>query len=297
MPAEAREFSDLRARRAPVRRVLLTICSNGIAMLRRWYGAAAAVIFLVGAPADGVADGPAAAAATMASGGSMARQNAVAHSEGYSFMRTPADVWAQVARGALIHADNDGDYRLANVSFPVARPEVIVFLEHLAADYRAACGERLVVTSLTRPINRQPSNSSRLSVHPAGMAIDLRIPAKAECRRWLEARLLELQAADLLEVIRERRPPHYHVGLFPAAYREFLEAEVAAERARMRAYEEAEETRLAVLSGRAFGGPDGSGSGGLLHWLILLLAAPTALVLAWARRAGRPQDGQQTWPG
>jgi hypothetical protein len=225
----------------------------------------------------------AATAQSMASSGSMARQNAVAREEGYGFMRTPADVWQRVARGELVHADGSDDYELAGVSFPVARPEVVVFLERLAADYRAACGEKLVVTSLTRPITRQPRNSSPLSVHPAGMAIDLRIPPRADCRHWLETQLLELQAADVLEVIRERRPPHYHVGLFTAAYRELVEAEVEAERARLQAEEEAQ-WQASVTSAR-LGGDVGTG---WLRWLALLVLVPGIALLRFGglRRRG-----------
>jgi hypothetical protein len=224
----------------------------------------------------------AAGAQSMASSGSMARQNAVAREEGYTFMRTPADVWQRVARGDLVHADGNEDYALSGVSFPVARPEVVVFLERLAADYRAACGEKLVVTSLTRPTTRQPRNSSALSVHPAGMAIDLRIPSVPTCRRWLEARLLELQAANVLEVIRENRPPHYHVGLFTAAYREFVEAEVAAERARVQADEAYWQ---ATVTSAHLGGDV---VGGRLGWLALFIVGPGIALLAFGglRRRG-----------
>jgi hypothetical protein len=222
----------------------------------------------------------------MASGGSMARQNAAARAEGYVFMRTPEDVRDRLARGDLVHAVGNEDYQLANVSFPVARPEVVVFLERLAADYRAACGEKLVVTSLTRPITRQPRNSSPLSVHPAGMAIDLRIPARTDCRRWLETRLLELQAADVLEVIRERRPPHYHVGLFTAAYRQLVEAEVEVERARMWAEEEA--LLRSTLSAAHIGGSMG---GGRYRWLMLLVLTPGIglVALRWRRAPSPPE--------
>jgi hypothetical protein len=240
----------------------------GMAMVAVLSGAA---LPPAGVAATSAAEATTAAAATrtMASGGSMARQNAAARAEGYSFMRTPGDVWDRVARGDLVHALGNEDYTLAGVSFPVARPEVVVFLERLSADYREACGERLVVTSLTRPITRQPRNSSPHSVHPAGMAIDLRIPGRTECRRWLETRLLELQAADVLEVIRERRPPHYHVGLFTAAYRQMVEAEVAAEQARMWAEEET--AWRAMVATAQVGGDMGKGRA---RWLVLLALAP-----------------------
>ena len=37
------------------------------------------------------------------------------------------------------------DFELHRVSFPYARPELDLFLRRLSAQYRAACGERLVV--------------------------------------------------------------------------------------------------------------------------------------------------------
>ena len=45
-----------------------------------------------------------------------------------------------------------------------ARPEVVLFLERLGKQYREACGEPLVVTSLTRPKSSQPH--SRTAVKP-----------------------------------------------------------------------------------------------------------------------------------
>jgi hypothetical protein len=101
------------------------------------------------------------------------------------------------------------------VSFPYARPEVRTFLEQLGHAYRAACGEPLVVTSLVRPITRQPWNASPISVHPTGMAIDLRRSDRRGCRQYLESTLLALEAEGMIEAIRERWPAHYHVAVFP----------------------------------------------------------------------------------
>jgi hypothetical protein len=56
------------------------------------------------------------------------------------------------------------------------------------------------------------------------MAVDLRIPASADARRWLETELLDLEQADVLDVTRERRPPHYHVAVFPEAFAAFAAA-------------------------------------------------------------------------
>jgi hypothetical protein len=63
------------------------------------------------------------------------------------------------------------------------RVETDLFVKRLAGQYRAACGERLVVTSLTRPASLQPRNASDRSVHPTGMAVDLRVPPTSSCRR------------------------------------------------------------------------------------------------------------------
>jgi hypothetical protein len=221
---------------------------------------------------------------------SMERQHSVALGEKYSFLRTRADIDRTVADGQLVPVTGNGDYELANVSFPFTLPEVRLFIERLGAEYREVCGEPLTVTSLMRPTTRQPRNASRLSVHPTGMAVDLRLPGRPECRGWLEGRLLELEAADLLDVTRERRPPHYHVALFPASYRAYVDSlveaeQVALEAARQDSIAAAEpEARLHAPRLAAVGTPGGSSS----VWLYAALATlPMMLLAAWQRRARR----------
>ena len=53
------------------------------------------------------------------------------------------------------------------------------------------------------------------------MAIDLRRPA-GRCRGWLESVLLSLEARGVLEATRERRPPHYHVAVYPKPYAAYV---------------------------------------------------------------------------
>lgn len=150
---------------------------------------------------------------------SMVRQNEVARENDYTFLRTPSQVREFVEEGRLVPIDGNADYRVSSgVDYPFARPELRTFLERLAAQYRAGCGEQLVVTSLTRPLSRQPGNAHPLSVHPAGMAVDLRVSQEPGCRQWLEATLLSLEGNDLIDVTRERRPPHYHIAVFADAY-------------------------------------------------------------------------------
>ena len=158
---------------------------------------------------------------------SLLRQNEAAREHDFSYLRTSSDVREFAERGLLVRLRGNSDYRLASgyVSFPYARPEVKLFIERLADQYRDACGERLVVTSLTRPVTRQPANASHLSVHPTGMAADLRRSSRSSCRRWLESTLLLLEGRGVLEATREQRPPHFHVTLFPDPYMRYLGAD------------------------------------------------------------------------
>ena len=153
------------------------------------------------------------------------RQNREARAHDFTFVREGRQVDRFVNAGLLVPLDGNENYRLHNVSFEVARPEVRLFVERLSAQYRQACGEPLVVTSLTRPTSHQPRNASSLSVHPTGMALDLRRPSKPKCRRWLESTLLYLDGQDVLDATRESRPPHYHVALFPSSYVAYVAAQ------------------------------------------------------------------------
>jgi hypothetical protein len=154
---------------------------------------------------------------------SMIRQHTVAKRNDYKFLRTAAEVFEWVRQERLVTVTSTANYALSgNVSFPYARPAVKLFIERLAAQYRAATGERLVITSLTRPLNQQPENASALSVHPAGMAADLAIPGNVKNRRWLEKTLLALEDKAVLDVTRERHPKHYHVAVFPAQYERYV---------------------------------------------------------------------------
>lgn len=161
---------------------------------------------------------PAPAQSLRGSHASLVRQRQWARSHDFTFLRTASDVRRFVEEGLLVSLPGNGDYEVDGASFPYARPEIRTFVLRLASQYRRACGEKLVVTSLTRPSSRQPRNASRLSVHPTGMAIDFRRSRHESCRRWLEETLLGLEEEGVLEATSERRPPHYHVAVFPEPY-------------------------------------------------------------------------------
>jgi hypothetical protein len=154
------------------------------------------------------------------SSASLTRQNRAAERHDFTYLRTASQVRQYVEAGYLVEVPARGAHHevARGVSFPYARPAVRTFVARLAEQYHHACGEKLVVTSLTRPMSRQPRNASDRSVHPTGMAMDLRRSRRPACQRWIERVLLDLERAGVLEATRERRPPHYHVALYPEPY-------------------------------------------------------------------------------
>ena len=153
---------------------------------------------------------------------SLVQQNAQAVRHDFTYLRESRQLRRFVGAGLLVPVRSNHDFRLKAVSFPFTRPEVKLFIERLSRQYRSACGEQLIVTSLTRPLANQPRNASPLSVHPTGMALDLRRPTNRACRRWLEDTLLHLENRGVLDATRERKPPHYHVALFPKDYAAYI---------------------------------------------------------------------------
>lgn len=155
---------------------------------------------------------------------SVDRQYRAAQDHNFTFLASASEIRKFVEKGYLVRISGNEHYTLANVSYPYARPEVKLFLERLAAQYRAACNERIVVTSLTRPRNAQPRNASRRSVHPTGMAVDIRRSNQRTCQLWIEDALLSLERQGVLEATRERWPPHYHIAIFPRPYGRYVAA-------------------------------------------------------------------------
>lgn len=168
---------------------------------------------------------PAAGQSLRGSISSVNRQYRAARSHDFTFLHSASQIREFVDAGYLIHVPGNANYVLNNnLSYPYARPEVKLFLERLGAQYRTACNERLVITSLTRPSTDQPENASGRSVHPTGMAVDIRRSNQRTCRIWIEDTLLGLERAGVLEATRERWPPHYHVAIFPQPYARYVAA-------------------------------------------------------------------------
>lgn len=177
---------------------------------------------LIAVALGAVPSAPTAAQSLRGSSASLDLQNRVAREHDFSFIETGERVTYFASRGWLQRVTPNRNFEVHAVSFPYARPEVATFVERLARQYRAACGEQLVVTSLTRPTTRQPRNASERSVHPTGMAVDLRYSRDRKCRNWLEGVLTSLESAGVLEATRERYPAHYHVAVFPKQYKSYV---------------------------------------------------------------------------
>ncbi len=188
-------------------------------------GAAATAFALV---CIAVASAPAEAQSLRGSKSSLDLQNRVAAQHDFTYIQTSEQAQWFVDNGYLVRLRSGAGYELKSMSHPYARPAVALFISRLGPQYRAACGENLVVTSLTRPTTRQPRNASSRSVHPTGMAMDLRRSNNRSCRSWMEGVLLGLERAGVMEATYERKPPHFHVALFPSQYEAYVERKLAA---------------------------------------------------------------------
>lgn len=164
---------------------------------------------------------PVSAQSLRGSPSSVDRMYTRAVNNGIYFYKTADGVRRAADEGRFLRLSGNSDYAVHDVSFPYVRPATYTFVTRLAAQYRRACGEKLVVTSATRPKTSQPWNSHARSVHPTGMAVDIRKPA-GRCRTWLRGTLVSLERAGLLEATEEYRPPHFHIAVFARPYEQYV---------------------------------------------------------------------------
>jgi LysM repeat protein len=136
-----------------------------------------------------------------------------AHEKDLAFLHSRGDIYQAAAEGDLSLLNINEDVTLERVTFPFVLPATRGFVDSLGAQYHAACGERLAVTSGARPIEEQPRNASPKSVHPTGMAVDFRKPPPGPCLTWLRAALIDLEKRGVVEATEERHPAHFHVAV------------------------------------------------------------------------------------
>lgn len=129
------------------------------------------------------------------------------------FFRTPDDVYAAAKAGSLRMISMTEDLDVDKAGWPFVLPNTLRFADSIATQYHDGCGERIVVTSGARPLDKQPHNASPKSVHPTGMAVDFRKPKSPACLKWLRASLLDLENKGVIEATEEKHPAHFHVAV------------------------------------------------------------------------------------
>jgi hypothetical protein len=138
-----------------------------------------------------------------------------ARSTELDFFGTPQAIYDAASKGRLKMLSFTNDVALDEVGYPFVLPRTFDFVNRFARQYAEGCGERLVITSASRPTDDQPRNASPKSVHPTGMAVDFKRPGGA-CLTWLRGALLSLEDQHLIEATEERHPPHFHVAVLQA---------------------------------------------------------------------------------
>lgn len=146
---------------------------------------------------------------------SVNRAHNTAVARGLHFHRTRITIERGARRGQYVRLTNTSSYRLRGVGIPFLLPTTRAVLAELAARYRRRCGEPLVVTSGMRLTVSRLINSTAKSVHPAGLAFDLRAP-RGRCRAWIRTELLAMERRGLIDATEERFPPHLHVVVYRA---------------------------------------------------------------------------------
>lgn len=140
-----------------------------------------------------------------------------AQSHRYPFYLTPATLDAAIARGRLVPLTGDENYELTRgVGFSYATAEAREFITQFAPQYLAACGAPLTVTSAARPMSRQPRNANPHSVHPTGIAVDIRRPYPGPCLTWVRTALAQLESRGFVEATEEHHPAHLHIAVLRA---------------------------------------------------------------------------------
>lgn len=132
----------------------------------------------------------------------------------FPFYLTPATLDDAIAKDKPVPLTGDESYELAGgVGFSYATLEARDFIMQFGPQYLAACGTPLTVTSAARPLSRQPRNANPHSVHPTGIAVDIRRPYPGPCLTWVRSALSELERRGFVEATEEHHPVHIHLAI------------------------------------------------------------------------------------
>jgi Family of unknown function (DUF5715) len=153
------------------------------------------------------------------------RQLAYAVARGIQLMHTEADYQNAVRSGQLVRLNHPN--LEVGARRPYALPTTVRFISEVAEQFvTAGCG-RLRINDAVRLTSERPQNGSPDSVHPAGMALDLRVINLSEqCYAVLFELLHAAERDRRADVTREWAPEHFHVVVIPeqSVRRVFLEA-------------------------------------------------------------------------
>ena len=178
---------------------------------------AAAVALLSVAPVAAAQRAGRQPSALRGSKASVEKMYSFAREHGYPFYLTPATLDDAIAKGKLVPLPGDETYELARgVGFSYSTAESREFIMQFAPQYLAVCGTPLTVTSAARPMSRQPRNANPHSVHPTGIAVDIRRPYPGPCLTWVRSALAELESRGFVEATEEHHPVHIHLAVLKA---------------------------------------------------------------------------------
>lgn len=136
--------------------------------------------------------------------------------EGLPFVHSNAELERLAGEGEYVALSRStATYQLKGVGSPYVRPATRDFVTSFAGDYARECGEPLTVTSAMRPTSVRLRNSVEKSVHPTGMAVDLRA-SRTGCRAWMRTTLLGLEQQGAIDATEEHHPVHFHVVVLRA---------------------------------------------------------------------------------
>jgi hypothetical protein len=132
---------------------------------------------------------------------------------GVTFYDGMEEARAAIAAGKFVPLYGNQYYATYRMTLAYATPDARSFIETLAPQFVEHCDEMMVVTSALRPKEKSPRNGSPWTVHPTGIAVDIRKPRNRACWTWLRQRLLDYQAEGIVDATEEFHPPHFHIAV------------------------------------------------------------------------------------
>lgn len=142
------------------------------------------------------------------------RQQLFANAHSIPFIRTDAEYRRYIRSGHLVRLEHP--LLVVGARRPYVLPSTAQFIYAIVVEFNnAGCG-RLRVNDAMRLISERPANGSPFSVHPAGMALDLRVINLSErCHTVLSELLHAAEAEGRADATREWFPEHFHVVVVP----------------------------------------------------------------------------------